>query len=258
MGDDRVAETGAGAGAEVDDALGHAGLFEKFDELRGDGGGIARRLQDDGVAADDGGERHSGHDRAWEIPRRNYRADSERDVMQRVMLSGQLDWRLRFREAQRLARVELTEVDGLGDVGVGLSPVLADFENEPCHVFHFALAEEIADAEDESGALFDGGAAPGLEGVERSLYCGLHVFFASLLMDADDLRRLRRVQRLDLLGSLDAFAADDEVVLASQLGADFGDGGAHAARVLFVAEIIKGLGDEWAGVQARARPDGRF
>jgi hypothetical protein len=42
------------------------------------------------------------------------------------------------------------------------------------------------------------------------------------------------------------------------LGADFGDGGAHAAGVFFVAEIIKGLGDKWALMQACARPDGGF
>ena len=57
---------------------------------------------------------------------------------------------------------------------------------------------------------------------------------------------LRRVQRLDLVGGLDALAADDEVVLAAQLAADFRDGGAHAARVFFVAEIEKGLGDKWS------------
>ena len=53
MRDDGVAEAGAGAGAEVDHAFGHADFFEQFDELGGDGGRIARRLQDDRVAADD-------------------------------------------------------------------------------------------------------------------------------------------------------------------------------------------------------------
>ncbi len=174
------------------------------------------------------------------------------------MLAGKLDGRLGFRKAQRFARVELAEVDGLGDVGIGFSPILADFENEPCHVFHLALAHEIADAEDEAGALFDGGTTPGFEGLERGLHGGLDVFFAGLLVGADDLRRLRRVQRLDLVGGLDALAADDEVILASELPADFGDGGAHAASILFVAEIVKRLGDEWSLMQGRARPDGGF
>ena len=77
-------------------------------------------------------------------------------------------------------------------------------------------------------------------------------------MDADNLGRLRRIQRLDLVGGLDALAADDEVIFAAQLAANFGDGGAHAARVLFVAEIEKRLGHKRSWMQARARPDGGF
>ncbi len=56
-------------------------------------------------------------------------------------------------------------------------------------------------------------------------------------MDADNLRRLGRIERGRLLGGLDVASADDQVVLAAQLGADFLDGGAHAARVLGVGEI---------------------
>ena len=71
------------------------------------------------------------------------------------MLAGQLHWRFGFREAQGFAGVELAEVDGLGNIGIGLAPVFADFENEPGHVIHFALAEKIGDAEQQPGALFD-------------------------------------------------------------------------------------------------------
>ena len=244
MRDDGVAETRSGAGTEVDYALGHARFFEQFDKLRGDGGRIARRLQDDGVAADDRGQRHAGHDGAREIPRRNDRAHAQRNVHQRIVLSRQLDWRLRLGKAQGFARVELAEVNGLGDVGVGLGPVLADFEDQPCHVFHLALPHQVADAKDEAGALLDRSAAPGLESLERGLHGRLDVLFAGLLMEPDNLRWLRRVQRLDLVGCLDALAADDEVILAAQLAAHFRDRGAHAARIVLVAEIIKGLGDE--------------
>ena len=53
----RIAEARAAAGAEVHDAFGHAAFFEQFDELRRNRRRIARRLQDDGVAADDRSER---------------------------------------------------------------------------------------------------------------------------------------------------------------------------------------------------------
>jgi len=49
---------------------------------------------------------------------------------------------------------------------------------------------------------------------------GFHVLFPRLLVDADDLGRARGIQRLDLVGGLDALAADDEVILAAELSAD--------------------------------------
>src|ERR1035441_9857831 len=85
----------------------------------------------------------------------------------------QLDGRLRLGEAQDLARVKLAKVDSLGDVGVGLSPVLADFEDQPRHEFHLALAHEVADAEDEARALFDSRGAPGFETLARRTYRGI-------------------------------------------------------------------------------------
>jgi len=42
------------------------------------------------------------------------------------------------------------------------------------------------------------------------------------------------------------------------LAADFRDGGAHAARVLFIAKIEKWLSDKWTGMHTGARPDGGF
>jgi hypothetical protein len=79
---------------------------------------------------------------------------------------------------------------------------------------------------------------------------------SGLLMDANDLGGLRGIQRLDLVGGLDALAADDQVVFAAQFGADFLDGRAHGASVLFLAEIGKGFIRE-RGV-GHAGGDGRF
>ncbi len=72
------------------------------------------------------------------------------------------------------------------------------------------------------------------------------MLFARLLMDADNLRRLRRIQGFDLVGGLDALASDDEVVLAAELATDSLDGGAHLAGVVFMAEVVEGLVDEGA------------
>ena len=192
MRDHGIAEARSCAGAEVHYAFGHADFFEQLDEFGGNGRRIARRLQDDGVAADDRGDGHAGHDGAGEIPGRNHGADAERNVGQRVALARQLHRRFGFREAQSFAGVELAEIDGLGDIGVGLAPVLADFKNQPRHVFHFALAHQVGGAEQQAGALFDRSVVPGLEGFERGLHGRLDVLFAGLLMDSDNLRRAAR------------------------------------------------------------------
>ncbi len=129
--DDGGAEAGAGAGAEVDDAVGHAGLFEQREEAGGDGGGVDRGLEDDGVAGDDGGGGHAGHDGEGEVPGRDDGADAERDVAELVALAGELDGGGGAVEAEGFAGVELEEIDALAYVGVGLGPVFADLVGEP-------------------------------------------------------------------------------------------------------------------------------
>ncbi len=93
---DGIAEAGAGAGAEVHHAFGHAGFFQQFNELGGDGGGVTGGLQDYGVAADDGSDHQAGHNSAGEIPGRNHRAHAQRNVGERIVLAGQLHRRLGF------------------------------------------------------------------------------------------------------------------------------------------------------------------
>ena len=178
---------------------GHAGLFERFEEFRRDGGRIARRLEDHGVAADQAGAGHAERDGVGEIPRRNHRADAERDVAQEAALAGKLDDGFGLVEHQGLARVEFQEVDGFGGVGFGLVVVLADFEHQPGVEFELAPAQDIGGAEQHAGALFHGGVLPRLEGRERGLHGGLDVFEAGLLMNADDLGRIRRVDGDDLV-----------------------------------------------------------
>ena len=74
------------------------------------------------------GRGHAGHDGEGEIPRRNDRADTERDIEQLVALARVLDGGGGGGQAQRLARIELEKIDGLAHVGVGLGPVFADFD----------------------------------------------------------------------------------------------------------------------------------
>ena len=56
-------------------------------------------------------------------------ANAERDVVELVLLAGKRDKRLLPAVADHLARVELGEVDRLGNIAVGFGPRLSDFQD---------------------------------------------------------------------------------------------------------------------------------
>ena len=84
---------------------------------------------------------------------RNDRAHAERDVEELVALAGILDGRGCGGQAQGFAGVELKEIDGFAHVGVGLSPVLADFIGEPGAELEVAAANDFGGIEQQGDAL---------------------------------------------------------------------------------------------------------
>src|SRR5208283_2771774 len=68
-----------------------------------------------------------------------------------------------------------------------------------------------------------------------------NVLLATFLVNPDHLRRLGGIDGTNLVGGLEALAADDQVILAAQLATYCTDGGAHFAHVVFFAEIDKRL-----------------
>ena len=212
-----------------------------LEELRRDGHGVAAGLEDHGVAADDRGHGHAGEDGQGEIPGRDDRADAEREVAQFAALAGELHRGRGFGEAQRFAGVELDEVDGFGHFGVGLGEVLADLEDEPGRPLEFMVAQGVGYAEEKIGALLNRGVLPALEGLERGIHGGGHIFGFGLLEDAHDLVGIRGVERLQFGGGALAMAADDVVVFAAQLAAHPFQRLAHGALVFRALEVQSGL-----------------
>ena len=64
---------------------------------------------------------------------------------------------------------------------------------------------------------------------------------AGFLMDADDLGRARRIDGANLLGGLEALAADDEAVFAAEVRGHLVERRAHGARILRIVEVGEGL-----------------
>ena len=115
----------------------------------------------------------------------------------------------------RFARIEFAEVNGFGDVRVGLAPIFADFIDQPRHELELALPQNVSGAEQQGHALFQRSSAPVLIGLQRGLHGGLNVFFAGFLVNANNFRRASGIERSDLLRRLHPVTANDQVVLAS-------------------------------------------
>src|SRR6266542_4025359 len=157
------------------------------------------------------------------------------------MLTRQLNWSFGSRKPQRFMGIEVAEIDGLGDVRIGLRPVLADLVHQPRHQFELTLAQKFGGAEEQSDALIPGGAAPAFKGLERRLHCWFDVFFAGLLMNSYNLRGPCRIERRNLICCPHAAAANNQVVLAAELAVNAVESATHFSGNLATAEISCGF-----------------
>src|SRR4030081_3789898 len=82
-----ITKARSSARTKINNALWHAAFFQQFDELSCNSRRIARRLQGEGVAAQNRSQSHARHDGAGKIPRRNHGPDTEWNVSQGVALA---------------------------------------------------------------------------------------------------------------------------------------------------------------------------
>ena len=118
---------------------------------------------------------------------------------QLIAFPGILDGRRRPGQPQRLARIELQEVDGLGDIRIRLNPILAHLVGQPRAELKLAFANQLCRLQQQGRALLHRHVLPGCERLQGRLHRPFGVFQASLLVHPDHLRRPRRIQRLDLV-----------------------------------------------------------
>ncbi len=146
--------------SSVNAGLGEAGFQQNFGELGGDGGRLARRLDDGRVARHQRGHGHARQDGEREVPWRNHHAHAQRDVDHLVVLAGKLVDPLRAGQAQHFAGVVLAEIDAFGNVGFGFGPGLAGLRHQPGVELHLAGAQDAGGLQQQADALGGGRAAP--------------------------------------------------------------------------------------------------
>src|SRR6185312_5253346 len=84
----RVADGAARTGKQRKTLRRESGFEQRFGEFRGNGRRVARRLDDDSVACDQGSRGHAEKNGQREIPRRNDEADAERKILHLVALAA--------------------------------------------------------------------------------------------------------------------------------------------------------------------------
>ncbi len=187
------------ARTEVHHSARHPRLDQHLDELRGDGRRFARRLQHHGVAAHDRRRGHPRHDREREIPRRDHRAHAERDVLQLV------DTRPASGSAAPIARsaaprAHRTPGNRSPRRRRRPPPPSSCPTSKTIHAANSNLRSRTSSAARSSNDARSSALAnfQRLECRERRLHRDLRVLRPRLLMDADDLGRLRRIGGGDL------------------------------------------------------------
>jgi hypothetical protein len=162
-------------------------------------------------------------------------------ITQLIALPGKLDGRRRPGQSQRLPRIKLQEVDGLGDIGIGLNPILAHFVGQPGAKFKLALANQLRRLQQQRHALPNRRVLPARESLMRRVYRPLGMFQPGLLVYTDNLRWPRRVQRLDLFRGAHPLPTDDEFILVTEHVRHTRQRSVHRAHVFIVVEVDKGF-----------------
>jgi hypothetical protein len=213
----RIADGPAASGEEVQHTGGEPHLLHELVKLVADARRIARGLEHDRVAADDGGRRHPDQNRQREVPRRDDHTDPERQIRDRIPFARELNRIGRLIVAQHLAGVVLNEVDRLGGVAIGFRPALADLEDHPGREVIAPLTHPLGRFDQIGSTLGRGYCRPRGEGLERHLDRPVCQLGCTRLETSHDLRRTRRILGLESLSTRDVLSPDDDGVLPADL-----------------------------------------
>src|SRR5208337_1506250 len=192
---ERLADLLAPAGQEAEGARWNARLDEDLDEMPGNHGRLLGRFEHHRVAGDECRDGHAARDGQGEVPRRNDHGDPAWNVLTGIGLTGNIA-AARLGQADHLPGVELTEIDCLGDVGVGLAPGLAALEDLPGGQLEASLPHDSSRLDQYPCAVAGGCGRPGRYGRTRRGDGFLSMFGSGSRRATDNARAAARVGRI--------------------------------------------------------------
>ena len=188
-------------------SFGKPGLAEDFGQEPAHDRRPLARFQHNGIAGHERGDGHAAGDRQREVPRRDHHRDSARQVLGRVGLAGHIAM-ARLRQAEHLTGVILTEIDRLGDVGVGLAPGFGALIDLPRGQLGSSLPHDLGRSDKHGRAGLGRGRRPGGEGPSRRLDGQGRVSRIGPGEPTDDAREVARIGRVEGLGRIESRAGE--------------------------------------------------
>src|SRR5262249_44868152 len=185
------------------------------------------RLHDHCVSGNNSGRRHAAENCDRKIPWRDYERHTARPVMMITFFPGNLLREFRAPESPHLLRVKPTKIDRLADVGVGFGPWLPDFENFYCREFVASALQDVGRALQQLRPLFKRGPPPFFESSPRSFNGALGFVDPSFRSVADNLARLRWINRRRQIIGPNFFASDVERMFLTEMLARFAQRALH-------------------------------
>ena len=165
MVDQEIADDRALARDVVEDAGRQAGFAEDLHQVPADDAGEVGGLEDHRVAGNYGCRCHAQADGQGEVPGGDDRCHPLGLVEVLVDLARCVADPLGFAEADHLAGIILEEIDRLGDVGIGLVPLLADLQHLPGGQLEDPFAGRFGTLQQVLCPVAGAGVAPGREGL---------------------------------------------------------------------------------------------
>src|SRR6185503_18178275 len=147
--------------------------------------------------------------------------------------TGNMDEWLIARITKHLAAIKFAEVDGFGSVAVRLGPTLRNFVNHPRRQLVFTLAHDGCGTKQQFCAIRGRRVFPSLESFCSFVDGATRQFFCCLVEASDYLGAIGGIDTVEQVAGLDAFAADDEWILASEFAPHLLNRLAHRRGVLF-------------------------
>ncbi len=195
---------------EIHDPGGDARLDRGFHELDRRRRGVARRLQNDGIAADESGEHLPRGDRHREVPRRDETADADRIAHRHAELVTELDRNGIPEEAPPLPRRVECGIDPLLHVAARLLDDLAHLARHEARDLFLAVLEDQSETVQDLSPLRGGREPPFVIGRPGRLHRSIDVGRGAFRKEPDEIVHVGGISVLEEFAALrgDPFAPD--------------------------------------------------